>query len=168
MDPEPRKQSAGQLVAAVDAFCDQLVDSLQQLIATSLEVGERDSHLAALIRNRLQEKDPLLADLFERMRIRFESVLMLHDHSIALLLRYLDRGRLSVALVGAPEDIKNQFFRNLSNAAVAQLKEAIEFHGPLAAEVVLRAREEIVDSVRKLERNGAIRFGEPCGEYLCG
>lgn len=162
------KRRVQRLQIELDAFCDDLLATYQGLVATMVEVGEMDSEISALILKKLRERDPNLGELFESARLRFDSILMLSDGAISILLKYLDQDRLPMALIGTSEEVRHQFFRNMSNHSIEQMKEAIGLLGPVRASVVRQAQLEILESIRKLERNGAIGFGEDREDFCCG
>ena len=66
---------------------------------------------------------------------------------------------LALALKGSNDDIKNFIYENLSNRAVDNLKEELEFMGPTRLSAVEEAQQEIVGVIRKLDEAGEIYIG---------
>jgi flagellar motor switch protein FliG len=61
-----------------------------------------------------------------------------------------------IALKGASEDLRSQFYRTMSTRAVEMMKEDSEMMGPVRGKEVAKAQAEIVAIARKLESEGKL------------
>jgi len=72
------------------------------------------------------------------------------------LLKEVANDDLTLALKGASEDLKDRFFKNMSERAGTMIREELEFMGPARLSEVETAQQSIVKVVRKLEASGKI------------
>jgi flagellar motor switch protein FliG len=111
----------------------------------------------------LSDNNPELADAVKNMMFVFEDVVQLDDRAIQAVLREVDTRELSTALKGVGPEVQNKIYKNMSERAVAMLKEDMEFMGPVRLRVVEESQQKIVAVIRKLEESGEIvlsRSGE--------
>lgn len=99
----------------------------------------------------LEAVNPQLAEEVRNRLFTFDDLLKLDDRSIQRLLRDVDKQDLTLALKGAPEELRDLIFRNMSERARENLKEEIELLGPQLARNVYAAQQRIVEVVRRLE-----------------
>ena len=92
----------------------------------------------------------------------FEDIVTLDKLDVQKVLRNVANDVLALALKGSNDDIKNFIYENLSNRAVDNLKEELEFMGPTRLSAVEEAQQKIVGVIRKLDEAGEsyIRRGE--------
>jgi flagellar motor switch protein FliG len=70
-------------------------------------------------------------------------------------------------LKGTSDELRNQFFRNMSSRAVEMMKEDMEVLGPVRVRDVETAQQQIVSIVRKLDESGVINLKGGSGdEYV--
>jgi flagellar motor switch protein FliG len=86
----------------------------------------------------------------------FEDLITLDDKSLQRLLREVDIKQLTLALKTTSPELKNKIMQTMSQRAVAGLKEAMEFLGPVKMRDVEAAQTDIVSKVRALEESGEI------------
>ena len=72
------------------------------------------------------------------------------------ILQRVDKKALTIALKGTSEELRNQFFRNMSSRAVEMMKEDMEVLGPVKVRDVETSQQQIVSVVRKLDESGVI------------
>ena len=87
------------------------------------------------------------------MQIRtFEEILDFSDEAIKLILRNVDAKFLAKALTASSEKLKEKIFRNLSEAALKDIKEQMDYMGPSSPidEFVLEVQCQIRDVVNEL------------------
>ncbi|HSW40441.1 MAG TPA: FliG C-terminal domain-containing protein, partial [Acidobacteriota bacterium] len=83
------------------------------------------------------------------------------------ILQRVDKKALTIALKGTGEDLRNQFFRNMSSRAVEMMKEDMEVLGPIKVKDVEMAQQQIVSIIRKLDESGVINLkGNSGDEYI--
>ncbi len=104
----------------------------------------------------LDEQNPELADEVRRMMFLFEDIIVLDDRSIQQVLRDVDSKELAMALKGTSEEVQDAIFRNMSERAALNIKEELEFMGPVRVKDVEDAQQKIVAVIRRLEEAGSI------------
>ena len=95
-----------------------------------------DRSTERLIMESLQDNNPELADAVKNMMFVFEDIVQLDDRAIQAILREVDVKELATALKGVNVDVQQKIFRNMSERAVAMLKEDMEFMGPVRLRLV--------------------------------
>jgi flagellar motor switch protein FliG len=104
----------------------------------------------------LEEQNPELADEVRRMMFLFEDIVMLDDRNIQQVLREVDTKELAMALKGTPAEVQDAIFRNMSERAALNIKEDLEFMGPVRVKDVEDAQQKVVAVIRRLEEDGTI------------
>jgi flagellar motor switch protein FliG len=104
----------------------------------------------------LEEKNPELADEIRRMMFLFEDIVVLDDRSIQQVLREVDTKELGVALKGVSPEVQDAIFRNMSERAATNIREELEFMGPVRVKQVEEAQQKVVAVIRRLEETGVI------------
>lgn len=110
----------------------------------------------------LEKRQPTLAGEVKASLFTFEDIVTLDKLDVQKVLRNVANDVLALALKGSNDDIKNFIYENLSNRAVDNLKEELEFMGPTRLSAVEEAQQKIVGVIRKLDEAGEIyiRRGE--------
>ena len=78
----------------------------------------------------------------------------------------LFRSDLTMALKTAAEDLRQKFFKNLSERAANMIREDLEIMGPVKLSDVETAQQNIVKQVRRLEAEGRIIIAGSGGDVL--
>ena len=104
----------------------------------------------------LEEQNPELADEVRRMMFLFEDIVALDDRSIQQVLRDVDIKELGVALKGVSAEVQDAIFRNMSERAATNIREELEFMGPVRVKQVEEAQQKVVAVIRRLEEAGTI------------
>lgn len=104
----------------------------------------------------LEEQNPELADEVRRMMFLFEDVTMLDDRSIQQVLREVDTKELAVALKGTSPEVQDAVYRNMSERAAQNIREDLEFMGPVRVKDVEESQQKVVAVIRRLEEAGTI------------
>lgn len=118
-----------------------------------------DRSTERVIMDNLSESSPELADAVKNMMFVFEDIIQLEDRAIQAILKEVDMRELATALKGVGPEVQQKVFKNMSERAVAMLKEDMEFMGPVRLRVVEEAQQKIVAVIRKLEEAGEIVVG---------
>lgn len=110
----------------------------------------------------LEKRQPTLAGEVKASLFTFEDIVTLDKLDVQKVLRNVANDVLALALKGSNDDIKNFIYENLSNRAVDNLKEELEFMGPTRLSAVEEAQQKILGVIRKLDEAGEIyiRRGE--------
>lgn len=104
----------------------------------------------------LEAVDQALATDIRNLMFVFEDIIRLDDKSIQRLLREVDTKDLGLALKGANPEIRESFFRNMSEKAGKLMKDDIEMMGPVLMKDVSEVQTKVVGVVRALEQAGEI------------
>ena len=134
--------SSSQNVGGVDAIAEilnRLDRSIEKKILEDLEII--DQNLAVSIRN---------------LMFVFEDIIKLDDRAMQALMKEIDMKGLPLALKGADDDIRDLFFKNISEKSAALLKDELEMMGPVMARDVSAAQTAIVEIIKALEEAGQI------------
>jgi flagellar motor switch protein FliG len=112
----------------------------------------------------LAVQDPALAEEIKKRMFLFEDVVTLDNRSLQRVLREVDLQRdLPLALKVASEEVKRKILGNISRRAQENLREAMDFLGPVRLRDVEEAQTKIVNIIRKLEELGEIVVGSRGG-----
>ena len=104
----------------------------------------------------LEQEHPDIAEEVRRMMFLFEDIVTLDDRSIQQVLREVDTKELAVALKGTRDEVKDTIFRNMSERAATNIREDLEFMGPVRVKQVEEAQQKVVEIIRSLEESGQI------------
>ena len=100
----------------------------------------------------------LAAKIVEEMFV-FENLLDVEDRSIQVLLKEIESESLIIALKGAPVELREKFFKNMSARAAELLREDLESRGPVRVSEVEGEQKKVLQVVRRLADQGAIMIG---------
>jgi flagellar motor switch protein FliG len=104
----------------------------------------------------LEQNEPELAETIKGMMFVFEDIVQLDDRAIQAVLREVDMKELGVALKGVKPEVQQKIYGNMSERAMAMLKEDMEFMGPVRTKAVEEAQQKVVGVIRRLEESGEI------------
>ncbi len=123
-----------------------------------------DRNAGRQVLEKIETENPQLAANIRDLMFVFDDILLIDDTGITEILKRVDKKILTTALKGTSEELRNQFFRNMSSRAVELMKEEMEFMGPIKLKDVEKSQHEIVEIVRQLEEEGVISIGGGGGE----
>ncbi len=118
-----------------------------------------DRSTERLIMDSLTESNPELAEQVKNMMFIFDDIVQLDDRAIQQIMREVDMKELATALKGVGGEVQQKIYKNMSERAMAMLKEDMEFMGPVRLKVVEEAQQKIVGVIRRLEESGEITIG---------
>ncbi len=107
----------------------------------------------------VREYDPDLAQKILDEMFVFENLLDVDDRGIQLLLREVQSESLILALKGAPEELREKVFKNMSQRAAEMLRDDLESKGPVRLSEVEAEQKEILKIARRLADEGQIVLG---------
>ena len=107
----------------------------------------------------VKEYDAELAQKILDEMFVFENIMDIDDRGIQLLLREIQSESLIVALKGAPEELREKIFKNMSQRAAEMLRDDLEAKGPVRVSEVEAEQKEILKIVRRLADEGQIALG---------
>ena len=162
----------------MDAVQKEVLDSLEKTLRKEFmsnlsKSTRRDSHeliadifnsldrtTEARFMDALENRNPESADRVKSLMFTFEDLVRVDSQGIQILLRNIDKDKLSVALKGASETIKELFFSNMSTRAGKIIKEDMEAMGPVRLRDVEEAQLYIVNATKELSNSGEIVISE--------
>ena len=106
------------------------------------------------IMERVEEKDPGLAEEIRKLMFVFEDLIYVDDRGIQEMLKEIDQATLVIAMKTATDDIKAKLFRNMSNRAMTLLVEDLESMGSKKLSDIEKAQATIIQKCKELEAQG--------------
>jgi flagellar motor switch protein FliG len=106
----------------------------------------------------LEERSREAAERIKALMFTFDDLANLSRQSMQVLLRNVDKEKLPLALKGANEKLREQFFKNLSERAGKMLKEDMAALGAVKLRDVDDAQATIVQVAKELSQNGEIEI----------
>jgi flagellar motor switch protein FliG len=98
-------------------------------------------------------------DEIRKLMFVFEDIINLDPQGMQMLVRSLENSDIGVALKSASEELKEQFFANMSKRVAEQMKEDMEYMRNVRGRDVEAAQQRIVAKVRELEERGELVVG---------
>ena len=112
--------------------------------------------LEGQVMDSIREHDDDLAQKIVDEMFTFDDLIQLDDRGIQTMLREIQTENLVVALKGAPSEMKERIFKNMSQRAAETLREDLDNRGPMKLSEVEREQKEILKTVRRLMEEGQI------------
>jgi flagellar motor switch protein FliG len=119
-------------------------------------VATLDKESQEKVLSQIHERDAELADRVERLVFGFNDLLKVSTKSMQELLRNVEVTQIALALKGAPEQIHQHFYANMSQRAKERVEEEREMAGRVPLSQVEAAREEVMKLARKMYREGSL------------
>jgi flagellar motor switch protein FliG len=117
-----------------------------------------NTHEAAILES-VREYDAELAQKVLDEMFVFENLLDVDDRGIQSLLREVQSESLIVALKGAPDELREKIFKNMSQRAAEMLRDDLEAKGPVRVSEVEAEQREILKIVRRMAEEGQLVLG---------
>jgi flagellar motor switch protein FliG len=108
----------------------------------------------------LEERNRESAERIKQLMFTFEDLVRLDAQGVQVLLRHVEKDKLGLALKGASDNIKDLFFKNMSERAGKMLREDMEAMGPVRVREVDEAQNSIVTLAKELANTGQIVISE--------
>ena len=96
------------------------------------------------------------AERVRSLMFTFEDLHKTDDRGYQAILREVEKDKLALALKGADEELKEKFFKNMSERASKIMKEDMESMGPVRVKEVDEAQQEIIVKVKQLIDDGQV------------
>ncbi len=112
----------------------------------------------------LEKSIPESAEKIRSLMFTFEDLNKLDPTGIQTVIRAVDKDKLTVALKGATETLRDLFFSNMSERAAKIMKEDMAAMGPVRLRDVEEAQQYIVNITKDLEARGEIVVASSDGE----
>ena len=114
----------------------------------------------------IEENSAQMAEDIRNLMFVFEDCKALDDRSIRELLKEVSNEDLMMALRGATDELKEKFFKNMSERAANMIREELEYMGPTKLSDVESAQQTIVRAVRRLEAEGKVTISRGAGDVF--
>ena len=104
----------------------------------------------------LEERNRESAERIKALMFTFEDLLRVDPAGIQVLLRQVEKDQLGTALKGASDEVKELFFKNMSERAAKMMREDMEAMGPVRLKEVDEAQAAVVATAKQLADAGEI------------
>ncbi len=104
----------------------------------------------------LEERNRESAERIKALMFTFEDLLRVDPSGIQILLRQVEKDQLAMALKGASDEVKELFFKNMSERAAKMMREDMEAMGPVRLKEVDEAQAGVVATAKQLADAGEI------------
>lgn len=135
-----------------------------QSVAEILNAVDRATEEEVL--SEIEEDSAQMAEDIRNLMFVFEDCKNIDDRGMRELLKEISNDQLTMALRGASDDLKEKFFKNMSERAANMIRESLEFMGPTKLSDVETAQQEIVKIVRRLESEGKVVISRGSGDVF--
>jgi flagellar motor switch protein FliG len=117
--------------------------------------GENEASVMANLKN----YDADMAQKIMDEMFVFDNIMDIDDRGIQVMLREVQSESLIVALKGAPQELREKIFKNMSQRAAEMMREDLDSKGPVRLSEVEAQQKEILQIVRRLADEGQIMLG---------
>lgn len=180
--PEDLAQETIARMLTMDAVKKEVLEQVEQTLRQEFmsnlaKTHRQDSHemMAEIFNNfdrtaeakflaYLEEQNPESAEKIRNLMFTFDDLAKIDAIGIQALMRSIDKDKLTVALKGASDKVKNLFYDNMSERALKILKEDMENMGPVRVRDVDEAQMYIVNIAKELAAKGEIVISDDGGE----
>ena len=135
-----------------------------QSVAEILNAVDRATEEEVL--SEIEEDSAQMAEDIRNLMFVFEDCKNIDDRGVRELLKEVSNEDLTLALRGASDDLKEKFFKNMSERGANMVREELEFMGPTKISDVEQAQQNIVKVVRRLEAEGKVVVSRGGGEVF--
>ena len=135
-----------------------------QAVAEILNAVDRATEEEVM--SEIEEESSQMAEEIRNLMFVFEDVKGLDDRAIREILKEISNEDLTMSMRGAPEDLRELFFKNMSERAATMIREDLEIMGPTRLSDVEAAQQNIVKVVRRLEAEGRIVVSRGGGDVF--
>ncbi|MDE0809862.1 MAG: flagellar motor switch protein FliG [Alphaproteobacteria bacterium] len=128
-------------------------------IFTHLDRATESRFLAAL-----EERTKDSSEKIRALMFTFEDLKGIDPSGVQTMLRSVDKDKLTVALKGASDELKDIFFSNMSERAAKLLREDMQAAGPVRLKEVEDAQQAMIATAKDLADRGEIVIGGGSGD----
>ena len=125
-----------------------------------------DRQAEARLMAALEERNFEAAERIRSLMFTFDDLKRLDAAGLQLLLRSVEKERLTLALKGAAEEMRELFFRNMTERAAKLLRDDIAALGPVRLKDVDEAQAAVVNAAKDLAAQGQIQLSEGKDDQL--
>ncbi|MDR2050685.1 MAG: flagellar motor switch protein FliG [Deltaproteobacteria bacterium] len=135
-----------------------------QAVAEILNAVDRATEEEVM--SEIEEESAQMAEDIRALMFVFDDVKTLDDKAIRELLKEITTEDMIMALRGANDEMRDVFFRNMSERQSNMIREDLEIMGPTRLSDVEAAQMNVIKAVRKLEGEGRIIVSRGSGEVF--
>jgi len=135
-----------------------------KMVAEILNLVDRATESSVIAS--IEETNPEMATQIRENMFVFENLITIDDRGIQDILKDVKREDLTLALKGVDDDMKDKFYKNMSERARDTLKDDLETMGPVKLKDVEAAQKEILGVAGRLSDEGKIVLGGVGAEEL--
>ena len=114
----------------------------------------------------LEERNLEAAERIRALMFTFDDLRRLDPQGLQVLLRGVEKEKLTLALKGAAEEMRELFFRNMTERAAKLLRDDIAALGPVRLKDVDEAQASVVAAAKDLASQGQIQLSEGKDDQL--
>ena len=135
-----------------------------QSVAEILNAVDRATEEEVL--SEIEEDSAQMAEDIRNLMFVFEDCKNIDDRGVREMLKEISNEDLTLALRGSSDDLKEKFFKNMSERAGNLIREELEYMGPTKLSDVEAAQQNIVKVVRRLEAENKLVISRGAGEVF--
>lgn len=181
--PEAMQESVMLRIANLEKISPEIVAEIdrvleEELFASEMSDVERvggavkvaeilnnvDRSLEENLLEKIEEHSEPLAEEIRKLMFKFEDLLGVDDGAIIQILKEISTEELKLSLKAAPEELREKFFRNMSERASQMLREDLEVMRPVRLRDVEQAQQAIIKVAKRLESEGKIILSAKGGD----
>ena len=181
--PENLRFEVSMRMARMDQVQQSLRDHVLATVAAKVGVGEiygrhpadsirsvaeifnlMDRTVSADCLDRIDNDDPTLALAIRDLMFVFDDILTISDDDMRKIMQRLDKAVLAKSLKGTQRELKEHFFRNMSERAKEMLEEDIETLGAIPLMEAERAKQEVIQALRLMESEGDLNLSRSAAD----
>ena len=106
--------------------------------------------------NALEDRNKETADRIKALMFTFEDLTKLDAAGVQTLMRSAGNDRIVIALKGASEQLRELFFKNMSERAAKIMRDDMQATGPVRLRDVEEAQQFLVNMAKELAASGEI------------
>jgi flagellar motor switch protein FliG len=123
-----------------------------------------DGTIESQVIEQISDADEELSQKIQDNMFVFDNLIDIDDRGMQTLLREVSSDQLLLAMRGAPEQLREKIFKNMSSRAAEMLKDDLEAAPPAKLSDVEASQKEILTVARRLSDAGEINLGGSGGE----
>ncbi|MDR2726966.1 MAG: flagellar motor switch protein FliG [Deltaproteobacteria bacterium] len=135
-----------------------------QSVAEILNAVDRATEEEVL--SEIEEESVQMAEDIRNLMFVFEDIKLIDDRGLREIMRDISQDELIMAMRGASEELKNKFFKNMSERNANTVKEELEYMAPAKLSDVEQAQQNIVKIIRRLEAEGKLTISRGAGDVF--
>lgn len=156
VSPQVMRELEDRLSDELQALLSGQITKLGGPIAAAKILNQTRQTTEKHVMGSLDTVDPDLAEKVRNQMFVFDDIATLTDNEIQLLLKKVDRKDLAIGLKGGCEELQARIFQNVSDEIAKDIKEKMQFSGPVRMSDVEEVQLRIVKVVRELDEKGEV------------